>query len=114
MSGRPGPAGIRSHLQAACVRLIALVLRLFPAGAAARLGSLAGSIYSRVDARRFRIAIENLERAFGAGLSPARRIEIARAAFRHFGRAAFEILTMDRYRASDAGTLFTYEGLEHI
>lgn len=114
MTGRSPLNGVTMHVQAAASRAITLVLRALPRRTTAALGELAGGLYAHLDRRRHAIALENLERALGAEVPEERRRDIARTVFRHFGRTAFEILTMDRFRPGDAGGVFTFEGLEHI
>jgi KDO2-lipid IV(A) lauroyltransferase len=105
---------LTDRLAARLVMGASRLLRLLPRGVTAGLGALAGAVYGYLAPRRYRIAMGNLDRAFGPELSERRRAEIARGVFRHFGRAAFEMITMDRCRPSDIGTVFTFEGLEHI
>ena len=110
----PAPAGWTLRVQARAVAALACLLRLLPRRAVPSVGAFAGAVYGRLDRRRRRVALENLERALGRELPRAERTRIAERVFRHFGRAAFEMLTLDRYGASDAGTLIEYEGIEHI
>jgi KDO2-lipid IV(A) lauroyltransferase len=116
--GSPAPirkasVGPVLRLQALLVRALTFVLGLLPRSATPALGALVGALYGRLDVRRRRIAEENLEHALGGETTPEARRKIVRQVFRHFGRVAFEILMLGRYRASDAGTLVTYEGLEN-
>lgn len=117
------------RIQALLVRSMAAVLRRLPPGTVAALGSAAGVLYGILARRRHRIAIENLTAALGGSIPPERIRAIARGAFRHFGRAGFEMVAMDRYRTPDARNihvagslpppasqagLYTIEGLEHL
>lgn len=113
-SSTPSRRSAGAHLQAIIVRILTRLLRALPPAATAEAGALAGALYGRLSRRRFAIARENLTRAFGSTMSSSEIERTARAVFRHFGRAAFEMLTMDRFRASDIDRLFHYEGLEHI
>lgn len=116
----PGPSPARNgttlpvRLQAAAVQFLAFALRRLPRTAAPALGALAGALYGTLDRRRHRIAIENLENSQGMDSTHWAGPALARQSFRHFGRVAFEVLTLDRYRPSDAGSLVTYEGLDYI
>src|SRR5262249_18428601 len=83
-------------------------------GLAAALGSGLGALYGLAARRRRRIAVDNLTAAFGGTRTPAELRAIAGGAFRHFGRAAFEMIAMDRYGAQDVGRLGAYEGIQHI
>jgi len=111
---RASIGSVRERVEAMLVRAIAFGLRALPRSAVPLLGSAAGALYAQVDRRRFRVALDNLRESFGPGMPPRHRASVARAVFRHFGRVAFEILTLDRYAETDAGALVTYEGLEHI
>jgi len=117
------------RVQVGLVRGIAAVLRRLPPGTVAGMGSAAGALYGLLARRRRRIAIENLTAALGSGVPPDRIRAIARGAFRHFGRAAFEMLAMDRYRSArardvhEAGpqgaqsrppAMFVFEGFENV
>jgi KDO2-lipid IV(A) lauroyltransferase len=118
------PVSLTVRLQAALVRGLARLLRLFPVGAVASLGAAAGDLYGLLARRRRRIAIENLTAAMGPDVPPERIHALARASFRHFGRAAFEMITMDRYSEADArdaasaepggGGRLRFEGLAHV
>jgi len=125
-AGSP-PAGFLVRLQAGIVRALAGFLRRLSPGAVASLGSAAGDLYRVLARRRHRIAIENLTASLGPAVPPERIRDIARDAFRHFGRAGFEMISMDRYRDPSArvvhepaaagiptGAHFVFEGLDHL
>lgn len=126
VTGRAAALSVTVRIQAVAVRAVAWILGRLPAGTVAALGAAAGGLYGALARRRRRIAIENLTAAMGRELPPERIRAVARAAFRHFGRAAFEMISMDRYgpAAADPGEeagarggppgSVVYEGLEHI
>jgi lauroyl/myristoyl acyltransferase len=72
--------------------MVPLLPRFFCTGLARLLGSIAFS----VDHRARRIAIANLEAAFGDKFSAAERRRMARASFHHFSRTMLEFLWSPR------------------
>ncbi|MBO0694788.1 MAG: hypothetical protein J2P56_01675, partial [Verrucomicrobia bacterium] len=56
------------------------------------LAQAAGALLSFLDRHRYRVAISNLEAAFGDQLSAPQRRKIARQSFQHFARTMVDLL----------------------
>src|ERR1043165_3056047 len=56
-----------------------------------RLAQFVGGLAATVDQRNFRVALSNLEAAFGETFSQAQRHEIARESYRQFARTVFDL-----------------------
>jgi KDO2-lipid IV(A) lauroyltransferase len=78
------------------------------------LGAATGELAFRLDRKHTRVALDNLERAFGDALSPEERRRIARACWHHYGRITADAAAFHRLRPEDAGTLIRYEGLDAL
>ena len=80
---------------------------------AGRLGAAFGSLYYELAASRRHVARRNLALAFPEATE--RELErLARASLRHFGRAVFESLSLDRMTAERICGLLSFEGWHHF
>jgi KDO2-lipid IV(A) lauroyltransferase len=75
------------------------------------LGAATGELAFRVARKHTRVALNNLDAAFGDALSPPERRRIARACWRHYGRITADAAAFHRLRPEDIGTRIRYEGL---
>lgn len=96
------------------VRVLAGALGLMPRRWALACGRGAGLLAWALDGAHRKVALENLEAAYGASMSPERRAAIARGVFSHFGTVAVECLLMPQRGPSDLSWLVEYEGVEHL
>ena len=78
------------------------------------LGRGAGRLAFHVDRSRRKVALDNLETAFGPELGADERHRIARDVFAHFGAVAMDCLLMRWRTPRDLDTLVDYEGLDHL
>jgi KDO2-lipid IV(A) lauroyltransferase len=78
------------------------------------LGAAAGGLAFRLDRKHTRVALDNLTAAFGDALSPADRLRIARACWRHYGRITADAAAFHRLSAEDIDTRIRYEGLDAL
>jgi Kdo2-lipid IVA lauroyltransferase/acyltransferase len=60
------------------------------------IAQAAGTLLSFVDRQRCKVALSNLEAAFGERFSPQERRKIARQSFQHFGRTMIDLLWSPR------------------
>jgi KDO2-lipid IV(A) lauroyltransferase len=81
---------MRHRLEYLLVAFAASVIRRLPWRLASAAGEWLGLAFYAFGARRRRIALDNLARAFPER-EAAERLRIARRVFRHFGRMAFEL-----------------------
>ena len=88
--------------------------RVVPRAAWIGLGAAVGDLARRLDRRHTRIAYENLRLAYGDTLDPAEVDRIVRECWRHFGRITFDALAFPQLSAEAAGSIVSYEGLEHL
>jgi KDO2-lipid IV(A) lauroyltransferase len=93
--------------------LLSLFFRLLPRPACLWIGQAFGGLVFRFDREHRRLALANLEIAFGPAAEPARR-RIARDSFRHFGRVTADSLKWTHLRASRRARLLKVEGEERI
>ena len=94
---------IRYRLEWLCLGLIAWLVPLLPRRVVVRLADGIGLAAYFCDQRGRRLALANLEAAFGSLYSPRQRVEIARASFRDLSRTMFDLfwapaLTKENFR----------------
>jgi KDO2-lipid IV(A) lauroyltransferase len=103
----------RHRLEGAVAAACSAVLRLLPRGAALRLGAGLGRMLGRLDRRHVAIAVENLRLAFPEW-SAARRSDVARSVYVHFGRILFDILWFAGRSPRAMLSFVDFEGIEHF
>jgi KDO2-lipid IV(A) lauroyltransferase len=94
--------------------LLLLAARCVPRSLLLAMGSAAGFAGYLLDRRHRRITMDNLEAAFTESLPLARKKQIARRCWKHFGRTLFDTLLFPRLSGELGQRLAHYEGLEHI
>jgi KDO2-lipid IV(A) lauroyltransferase len=78
------------------------------------LGTATGELGYRLARKHTRVALKNLEVAFGDALTPEERRRITRACWRHYGQITADAAAFHRLRPEDIGTRIRYEGLEAL
>jgi KDO2-lipid IV(A) lauroyltransferase len=97
------------------VRGLSLTGRLLPDRAFGPLGRTVGRLAWTAMPRYRRVALANLERAFGAEWSAARREAVARASFGHLGTTLVEFfLRQPRLTMEEVEREVRFEGREHF
>ena len=81
---------LRHRISAGAVSGLVGVAGWIPRPLAPRLGSLVGRLAYRLDGKRRRRALQNLEHAFAEELPPSERAAIAAGYYRHLGRSLLE------------------------
>ncbi len=71
-----------------------------------------GALVVRLDRRGRRVALSNLEAAFGASFSAARREEIARESYQHFARTMLDLFWSPRLNAENFSRYIDFPRLE--
>jgi len=89
------------------------ILGLVPPSMGAAVGNLLGRIGYHADGRHRKIALSNLERAFGDNPGPRQRRRLARRVFQQLGQLLFEIGRYRRWRLEDGPRQIRMEGLHH-
>src|SRR5437868_11438549 len=87
---------IRYRLEWAGLFLATRLIPLCSRKACYRLAQLAGALLGFLDRHRYRVALNNLEVAFGGQLSARQRRKIARESFQHFARTMVDLLWSPR------------------
>jgi KDO2-lipid IV(A) lauroyltransferase len=105
---------LRFRLEALGFRVLLAVSRRLPRRIWLGLGAALGQLGCVLDRRHRRIALANLELAFGPALSAGEARGIVRRCWRQFGRVTLDALNFGRFGPEDAGSLVRYHGLEHI
>lgn len=83
---------VRYRLEWLALRLAVKLVPLLSRKACFRLGQTLGALMSIFDRHRYRVALNNLEVAFGNQLSVEGRRKIARESFQHFARTMLDLL----------------------
>lgn len=95
-------------------RVFRVAFRFLPRRACLSLGGALGSAWFGLSRKHRRLALANLEIAFGPGLSREKRLRLARDSFRNFARAAFDNLKWVYLPERRRAELLTVEGEEHL
>jgi KDO2-lipid IV(A) lauroyltransferase len=104
---------LRDRAEAFVVHRFEWLARRLPVERSVRLGELLGGLLGKVDRRRRRVAVANLELAFGDALDAAGRARIVDSVYRHLGRFLFEyIALLERRELRPLSRFIEIEGLE--
>ena len=92
-TNRPIPLWKRARYRVewAGVRALATIVPRLPRGLCHALADAAGTLFYLLDARSRRVALANLEAAFGDRFQPRERRRIARASLRNMARTMFDL-----------------------
>ena len=90
------------------------VLFLLPRAWCRKIGRGLGSLAFRLDARHRRIAVSNLQTAFGSGRDPSELGDIARNSFRRFGETVADIAKLFHFDKAAAARLVDVEGWANL
>lgn len=103
---------IRYRLEWLGLTLATKVIPLFSRRACYHFAQAAGALLSLVDRRRYKVALSNLEAAFGDRFSPKERRQIARESFQHFGRSMVDLLWSPRLTRQNFSQYIDLENFE--
>lgn len=92
---------VRYRIEWLGMRLAAALVPLLPQSWCIGLARLLGSSAFALDRRARRVAIANLEAAFGSRFSAVERRKIARESFQHFSRTMLELLWSPRLNSQN-------------
>ena len=109
MRARPGEWAGYAIYQA-----VSAVLYLMPRPAVLVLGRGLGRLFYRLSGRHRRIALNNLDTAFGEEKAARERAIIARDSFGHFGQVTLETIKFSHYSRGRVQNLIEIEGLRHL
>ena len=102
----------RDRLEFTLVWLLARGLGILPRALARRIGALVGAAAYLLFGRLRQVGFANLARAY-PDWSAARRVQVLRQVYRHFGLHLAEFCQMSSYTPEHASSFIEYEGLEH-
>lgn len=105
---------LRTAAETAAATVLFGLAQWLPRPVLSAIGTAAGELAYRFDRRHTKVALTNLERAYGDALSPAERRRITRACWRHYGRITADAAAFHRLGREDIGTRIRYEGLDAL
>ncbi len=105
---------LRARLEVWGVRLAFALLPWTPRVGIQALATVAGSLFYWLDARSRRVALSNLEAAFGDQYSPTDRCRIARRSACHFALTFFDLFWARRLTAANLERYVVFEHLETL
>ena len=105
---------LRYRLEHAALVLTTTLIPLLPRKCCLALARVFGALMSRLDRRSFRVAVSNLEAAFGDRFTVEQREEIARQSFQHFARSAVDLLWSSRLTREKVSRLVELENFEEM
>src|SRR6478609_6238124 len=103
---------IRYRLEWLGLLLATKVIPLFSRRACYHLAQTTGALLSFVDRERYKVALSNLEAAFGDRFSPQERRKIVRESFQHFGRTMVDLLWSPRLTQENFSQYIELENFE--
>ena len=95
-------------------RAFLFILGLLPLRVGRTLGRILGLVFYRISPRHRRIALSNLDRAFGATHTGPQRRRIARACFSHMGMLCTDASYFPRLARIPTERIAVYEGVHHL
>ena len=111
---KPHWKSLRHELEWLGVGLLAWFIPRLPRLFAYQFGRLAGSLTALFDRRGWRVALSNLEAAFGERFSVAERERIARESYQQFAGTMIDLLWSPRITKENFYKLIDFEGLDHL
>jgi Kdo2-lipid IVA lauroyltransferase/acyltransferase len=87
---------IRYRLEWLALKSAAKIVPLLSRNACYRLAQITGALAARLDRAGCRVALSNLQVAFGDELSPGRRNKIVRESYQHFARTMIDLFWSPR------------------
>jgi KDO2-lipid IV(A) lauroyltransferase len=87
---------LRHRVEWLLLELAAFLVPLFPRRAIVWIGSAIGSVAALVDRAGRRVALSNLDCAFGVTITSARKRQLVRESYRHFARTLIDLFWSPR------------------
>ena len=103
---------IRYRLEWAGLLIAARIVPLLSRNGCCRLGLVLGEVMSIMDQHGRKVALSNLEVAFGDLFTPRERDQIVRESFQHFARTMLDLLWSPRLRAENFSKYIELENFE--
>ena len=103
---------IRYRLEWLGLVLATKLIPLFSRSACYHLARTAGALLSFADRQAYRVAVSNLDVAFGHRFSPRERRKIARESFQHFARTMVDLLWSPRLTRENFSRYVEWQNFE--
>ncbi|MDQ6939832.1 MAG: hypothetical protein M3119_06705, partial [Verrucomicrobiota bacterium] len=88
------------------------IVPLFSRDACYQIAGFLGRLVARLDGAGHRVAVANLEAAFGNDFSPERREQIISESYEHFARAMLDLFWSPRLNAQNFRDYIEFQNLE--
>jgi KDO2-lipid IV(A) lauroyltransferase len=105
---------LRYELEWLGLRLLALLVPRLPRPLAVQFGRIAGALAAHFDRPGRRVALGNLEAAFGDRFSEAERAKITRESFQQFASTMIDLFWNPRINADNYRRLIEFEGWDEF
>ena len=105
---------LRHQLEWLGVRLLAFLVPCLSRPVAVRLGRISGALAARFDLRGRRVALSNLEAAFGDRFSAAERARITRRSYQQFASTMIDLFWNPRINQKNYRELIEFEGWDEF
>jgi KDO2-lipid IV(A) lauroyltransferase len=105
---------LRHRLEWLGVRLIAFLVPRLPRSVAVRFGRMAGSVAARLDVPGRRVALSNLEAAFGDRFSLPERKRITRQSYQQFASTMIDLFWSPRITAKNFPEFIDLDGFDEF
>lgn len=105
---------LRHQLEWLGVRLLAFLVPCLSRPVAVRLGRISGALAARFDLRGRRVALSNLEAAFGDRFSAAERARVTRRSYQQFASTMIDLFWNPRINQKNYRELIEFEGWDEF
>jgi lauroyl/myristoyl acyltransferase len=96
------------------VRLLAFLIPRLSRSAAVKFAQIAGALAARFDFQGRRVALGNLEAAFGDRFSPAERVRITRQSYQQFASTMIDLFWNPRINAQNWRQFIEFQGWDEF
>jgi KDO2-lipid IV(A) lauroyltransferase len=103
---------LRYRLEWLALRVALKLVPLLSRNACYQLGGFAGRLAATFDRAGRRVALSNLEAAFGDEFTPTRRAEIVRESYEHFARTMLDLFWSPRLTRDNYTQYIEFENME--
>jgi lauroyl/myristoyl acyltransferase len=104
----------RYRIEWLALKTVATIIPLLSRKACYGLGLSIGTLAAKFDRGNYRVALSNLQAAFGDVLSPVRREEIARESYQHFARTVVDLFWSPSLTKENYSRYIEVENLELV
>jgi lauroyl/myristoyl acyltransferase len=111
---RAGWKKFRYRIEWLALAAVAKLIPLLSRKACYHLGQTIGALAAKFDRRNHRVALSNLEAAFGDAMPPERRGEIVRESYQHFARTVVDLFWSPSLTKENYSRYIEVENLEVV